>query len=58
MRVAWERCKLVVEPTGALGLAGVLRMARERPGAFGGAAVGVVISGGNADLAALAGLFS
>jgi len=58
MRLVWERCKLVVEPTGALGLAGALKMAREAPGAFAGRPIGIVISGGNADIGALAGLFA
>ena len=53
MRLVWERCKLVVEPTGVLGLAGALRMARETPGVFAGATIGVVLSGGNVDLGAL-----
>ncbi len=47
MRVLWERLKLVVEPTGALGLAaalaGKVEVAQKR--------VGVILSGGNVDLA-------
>jgi len=50
MRLLWERLKLVVEPTGALGLAAALA---GRVG-VGGERVGVVISGGNVDLAATA----
>jgi threonine dehydratase len=47
----WERLKVVIEPTGALGAAGLL----ERRFAIApGARVGVIISGGNVDLAALA----
>ena len=46
MRLLWERLKLVVEPSGAIGLAAVL-VDRER---FAGREVGVVISGGNVDL--------
>ncbi len=42
----WERMKLVVEPTGALGAAALL----EDRVAARGARVGVVISGGNVDL--------
>src|SRR5437867_9726277 len=49
LRFVWERMKLVVEPTGALGLAaawaGKVNAAGKR--------VGVIISGGNADLEAL-----
>ncbi len=46
MRFVWERMKLVVEPSGAVSLAGVLsgRMPLE------GRRVGVIISGGNVDL--------
>jgi threonine dehydratase len=46
MRLLWERLKLVVEPSGAIGFAAVLRN-RER---FVGRRVGIVISGGNVDL--------
>ena len=50
MRFIWERMKIVVEPTGALAYAalhsGVLQLKDSR--------VGVVISGGNVDLASLA----
>ena len=46
----WQRMKLVVEPTGALGLAA----ARARKLDVAGRRVGVIISGGNVDLAALA----
>ncbi len=45
----WERMKMVVEPTGALGAAGLFA-----DGTLAGKRVGVVISGGNADLKALA----
>jgi threo-3-hydroxy-L-aspartate ammonia-lyase len=46
MRFAWERTKLVVEPTGVLGLAALLtgRVRAE------GRRVGVILSGGNVDL--------
>ena len=49
MRLIWERLKLVVEPSGAVPLAAVLRH-RE---CFGGRRVGVILSGGNVDLDAL-----
>ena len=42
----WERMKIVVEPTGALGAAGLFE--RGLPGA--GKRVGVVLSGGNVDV--------
>jgi len=54
MRFIWERMKLVVEPTGALAAAGVLSGAidvRDKR-------VGIVLSGGNVDLKALAGLLA
>lgn len=46
----WERLKLVVEPTGALGAAGLF----ERKADVRGARVGVILSGGNADFRQLA----
>jgi threonine dehydratase len=46
MRFLWERMKLVVEPSGAVSLAGVLT--GKIP--VKGARVGVIISGGNVDL--------
>ncbi|MFZ5637759.1 MAG: pyridoxal-phosphate dependent enzyme [Pseudomonadota bacterium] len=46
MRLLWERLKLVVEPSGAIAFAAVLRH-RER---FAGRRVGIVLSGGNVDL--------
>jgi threonine dehydratase len=54
MRFVWERMKLVIEPTGALGVAGVLSGAipvRDRR-------VGIILSGGNVDLKAAAALFA
>ncbi|MEY4070474.1 MAG: L-threo-3-hydroxyaspartate ammonia-lyase [Candidatus Eisenbacteria bacterium] len=42
----WERVKLVVEPTGALGVAALLHRGIARPGER----VGVILSGGNVDL--------
>jgi threo-3-hydroxy-L-aspartate ammonia-lyase len=48
MRFAWERMKLVIEPTGALGLAAVMEGAID----VRDARVGVIISGGNVDLRA------
>jgi threo-3-hydroxy-L-aspartate ammonia-lyase len=54
MRFLWERMKLVVEPTGALATAGVLSrrldVANRR--------VGIILSGGNVDLKAVAALFA
>ena len=48
----WERMKIVVEPTGALGAAGLFHRNRVQLGDR----VGVIISGGNADFKALASL--
>ena len=47
MLFVWERMKLVVEPTGALGAAAVLEKKLE----LRGLRVGVMLSGGNVDLA-------
>ncbi|HEX6740028.1 MAG TPA: threo-3-hydroxy-L-aspartate ammonia-lyase [Vicinamibacteria bacterium] len=49
LRFVWERLKLVVEPTGVLGLAAALTGKVE----IAGKRVGIVLSGGNVDLAAL-----
>jgi threonine dehydratase len=46
MRFLWERMKLVVEPTGALGLAAAWKGAVD----VGGKRVGVILSGGNVDI--------
>ena len=54
MRFLWERMKLVVEPTGALATAGVLQGSidvRDRR-------VGIILSGGNVDLKAIAAFFA
>jgi len=47
MRILWERMKLVVEPSGAVSLAGLLALNSQ----IDNKRVGVVISGGNVDLA-------
>ncbi|HRI43362.1 MAG TPA: threo-3-hydroxy-L-aspartate ammonia-lyase [Fimbriimonadaceae bacterium] len=54
MRPLWERMKLVVEPTGALGLAAILEGKVEAQGKR----VGVILSGGNVDLAVVGRLFA
>ena len=54
MRFLWERMKLVVEPTGALAAAGVMGGAVD----VRGKRVGILISGGNVDLKAVAALFA
>ena len=48
MRFVWERMKLIVEPTGVLGLAALMSGAIEARGSR----VGVILSGGNVDLSA------
>lgn len=48
MRFVWERMKVVVEPTGVLGLAAVMA------GRVKGKRIGVVLSGANVDLRAMA----
>lgn len=53
MRFCWERLKLVVEPTGALALAGLL----EGKAPPGDGPLGVILSGGNVDVARAAELF-
>jgi len=54
MRFLWERMKLVVEPTGALAAAGVLSGAIE----VRAKRVGIILSGGNVDLKAIAAFFA
>jgi threonine dehydratase len=49
MLYLWERMKLVVEPTGALGAAGLFKGAHD----VRGGRVGVILSGGNVDLSAI-----
>jgi threonine dehydratase len=46
MRLHWERMKLIVEPSGAVPLAGVLQYCRHHKNQR----VGVIISGGNVDI--------
>lgn len=54
MRFVWERMKLVVEPTGVLGLAAAFRGRLD----VAGLRVGVIVSGGNVDLAHALELFA
>ena len=46
MKFLWIRMKLVVEPSGAVSLAGVKKMSKHVKGNK----IGVIISGGNVDL--------
>lgn len=50
----WERLKIVVKPTGALAAAALLEGVVTAPNAK----IGVIISGGNVDLAQVGKLFS
>ncbi len=54
MRFFAERMKIVVEPTGCLGFAGALQAGK----ALAGARVGVLVSGGNVDMARFAALLA
>jgi len=54
MRLFASRMKILVEPTGCLGLAGLAQMRDQ----LGGRRVGVVISGGNVDLERFGALLS
>ncbi len=49
MKLIFERMKIVVEPSGAVPLAGIL----EFPNIFDGKNVGIILSGGNVDLSKL-----
>jgi len=49
----WERMKIVVEPTGALAAAALLEGKLDARHAYRGKRVGVLVSGGNADIKAL-----
>lgn len=53
LRLLMERMKIVVEPSGAVALAAVLKEKK----VLAGKRVGVILSGGNVDLKALAGFF-
>jgi threonine dehydratase len=49
MKFMGERCKMVVEPTGVLGLVGLENLIKE--GSIkDGARVGIILTGGNVDL--------
>lgn len=56
MFLCLERMRQVVEPTGALALAGLLQDAERDPASLGGKRVGVVLTGGNLDLDQIPGL--
>ena len=54
MRLLWERAKLVVEPSGAVGLAALLKHKE----AFQGKKVAIILTGGNVDLGRIGELFA
>jgi threonine dehydratase len=54
MRFLWTRMKIIVEPSGAVPLAALLA----DPAAFKGMRIGIIISGGNVDLASACRLFA
>ncbi len=49
MRLIWERMKIIVEPSSAVALAGLIRERSD----FRGKKIGIIISGGNVDLGRL-----
>ena len=49
MKFFAERCKMIVEPTGCLGLAGLRKIIKEGK-VKDGDRIGIIISGGNIDL--------
>ena len=49
MRLVWERMKIIIEPSAAVPVAALF----EHPNVFRGQRVGVILSGGNVDLAHL-----
>jgi threonine dehydratase len=53
MRLIWTRLKVVAEPSGAVALAGFLKQTGKT-----GRRVGVIVSGGNVDLATACEIFS
>jgi threo-3-hydroxy-L-aspartate ammonia-lyase len=54
MRFAASRMKMVIEPTGGLAMAAAMQGAVEGDLGLRGQRVGVIISGGNVDIAQLA----
>jgi len=54
MRMLWERMKIIVEPSGAVPFAALLKNKEK----FKGKKVGIIISGGNVDLGKMGALFA
>lgn len=53
MRLVWERMKVIVEPSGAVPLAAILK----RKADFAGKKIGIIFSGGNVDLQKIGKMF-
>ena len=53
MRLVWERMKIIIEPSSAVTVAAVIRESEENPSLLKGKKIGIIISGGNVDLAKL-----
>lgn len=53
MQMVWERMKIIIEPSSAVAVAAVIRKAKENPNTMVGKKIGIIISGGNVDLARL-----
>jgi threonine dehydratase len=53
MKLVWERMKIIIEPSSAVTVAAVIRESKENPKRIQGKKVGIIISGGNVDLAKL-----
>ena len=53
MRLVWERMKIVVEPSGVVPLAAILKRSKD----FKGKKIGIIFSGGNVDLKKVLGYF-
>jgi threonine dehydratase len=54
MKFLWTRMKLVIEPSGAVSLAGLLKTSSQ----FSGRKAGVILSGGNVDMETALTLFA
>ena len=50
MKFIWERMKLIVEPSGAVPLAGLFKMKEDNAQYLKGKRIGLILSGGNIDV--------
>lgn len=53
MQLIWERMKIIIEPSSAVAVAAVIKESQENPESIQDTNVGIIISGGNVDLAKL-----